>query len=199
MAANARPHGVPVRESEGESEGQHRAHPRLRPDDETLAFDTQGGKHREWFCFTGNEWRPGRPPRPPPLPPASGPFDPQEVPAGHEPALAIMAGQLRPSDWGSLRADADVLRHSMRELQASHPNVARHWPSAAFTCARRDQGPSVTTVRRAPHRAGLCQPSRVTFRSATSCERTRSSQAQARGASATTERELGFPTGSWRP
>lgn len=98
----------------------------LGPDDEALSFDSKGSEHRESFCFTGQEWRPGTGPRPQALPAATGPFDPSSVPPGHERALAIMRGELSPRDWGSLRADADVLRSAVLKLQASHPQAARH-------------------------------------------------------------------------
>lgn len=97
----------------------------LGPTDEPLVFISDNDAHRQWFEFTGDEWRPAAAPTPPPLPPLSGPVDMSALPPGHERAVQILAGQHSPPDWGSRRADADVLRASALALAKTHPAQAR--------------------------------------------------------------------------
>jgi hypothetical protein len=100
----------------------------LGPNDEKLVFDSRNDEHREWFLFTGEEWREKRaqPQHAWPLPKADGPFDPTQLPPGNERAAAIMAGHFSKGQWSSTLDDADTLRHAALRVAATQPGQARH-------------------------------------------------------------------------
>jgi hypothetical protein len=102
----------------------------LDPESTSVVFESRNEEHREWFDDTGREWRPGQP-----RPPAVTVAAPAESEEGwlrwlaglsdFEKAAAILAGEGSGQNWGSARADADVLRAAAAALRQNHPTMAR--------------------------------------------------------------------------
>ena len=99
------------------------------PDGLAIEFHTPGNTHRELFERTGREWRPVSARQRPPVtdePPADsaawGAW--LGTQPGFERAAGILAGRYSDSNWGSVRENANVLRHAALRLEQSRPALA---------------------------------------------------------------------------